>query len=101
METGNTATGGGGGDDPDCSGYGETWGQNRSTATRVRRRFWWWAASLQEAIRPSQSKPPIGSVILLVLALRGFTGLASAASPNLAGRVPNIVQLKDEHSQSL
>ena len=91
METGNTATGGGGGDDPDCSGYGETWGPGigppppgcggGSGGGQQ--------ASGEEIAVPNQSKPPIiGSAILMVLALRGFTGLASGqASPSPAGRV--------------
>ena len=92
METGNTATGGGGGDDPDCSGYGETWGPGIGPPPPG---CGGGSGGGQQASReaiaiPSQSKPPIiGSVILLVLALRGFTGLASGqASPSLAGRVP-------------
>ncbi len=91
MEAGNTAAGGGGGDDPDCSGHGETWGPGigppppgcggGSGGGQQ--------ASGEEIAVPNQSKPPIiGSAILMVLALRGFTGLASGqASPSPAGRV--------------
>ena len=91
MEAGNTAAGGGGGDDPDCSGHGETWGPGigppppgcggGSGGGQQ--------ASGEEIAVPNQSKPPIiGSAILMVLALRGFTGLASGqAAPSPAGRV--------------
>lgn len=91
MEADNTAAGGGGGDDPDCSGYGETWGPGigppppgcggGSGGGQQ--------ASGEAVAIPNQSKPPIiGSAILLVLALRGFTRLASGqASPSPAGRV--------------
>jgi len=88
METGNTDAVGGGGDDSDCSGHGETWGPGIGPPPPG---CGGGQQSSEETVAaPIRIKPPtIGLAIILILALRAFTGLASGrASPNPVGRVP-------------
>ncbi len=86
MEAGNTDAVGGG-DNPDCSGHGETWGPGIGPPPPGCGGGQ--QSSGETLAAPTWNKPPIiGSAILLIMALRAFTGLASGrVSPSPAGRV--------------